>query len=242
MSIQPTSTPIQSPLEGSSFFYQGRSAKYIIVEQNNTTILASLNTPVTDETEEGLLVGFELATNKAEVLLQVVVYGDNSTTPRAINNFTITDLRRLGRGVTPGDSEKNPDGRSKDPMGSDNPLYPWIARFKDEVLADDTGYTDKYYVIRFTPSVYVPYKRIVVTMTNTNITDIATIISLSVTRIVFEDKADTTNKNHNLEPYLTHDDVEPALPKGPTVESVYGSLAPVDTEHHDTHPDDQSVT
>jgi hypothetical protein len=239
MSVQPLSTPVHDPLAGSSFFYQGRSAKYIIVELNNTSVLPSLTTPITDEVEEGLLVGFELATNKAEVLLQVIVYGDNSTTPRAINNFTITDMRRLGRGITPGDSEKNPDGRSKDPMGQDNPLYPWIARFKDEELADDTGYADKFFVARFTPAVYVPYKRILITMTNTNSTDTATIIHLSITRIVFEDRAQTTVVDKK--PYADTESQAPVKQPSMPSEDIFASQAPIDEVHHDVSPDEESV-
>ena len=129
--------------------------------------------------EDGLLVGFEMATNKSAMLMQIVVYGDNVTTPRVINNLTVNDLLRLGRGMTPGEAEKVVTGRSKDPMGQENPLFPWIARWKDDQLADDTGYSDRFFTLRFTPAVYVPYKRVVINVINNNPEEEATIISLS---------------------------------------------------------------
>ena len=155
-------------LAGSSFFYEGRIAKYIHDERINVTVLPFLTYPVTDEVEDGLLVGFEMATNKSAMLMQIVVYGDNVTTPRVINNLTINDLLRLGRGMTPGEAEKVVTGRSKDPMGQENPLFPWIARWKDDQLADDTGYADRFFTLRFTPAVYVPYKRVVINVINNN--------------------------------------------------------------------------
>jgi hypothetical protein len=226
-------------IAGSSFFYEGRTAKYIHDERINVTILPFLTYPVTDEVEEGLLVGFELATNKAEILMQIVVYGDNSTTPRIINNLTINDLLRLGRGLTPGDAEKTPSGRSRDQMGQQNPLYPWIARWKDDEFIDDTGYTDRYFTLRFTPAVYVPYKRIVINVVNNNPSEEATLITMSVTRIVFEpkDKVDPTNSKPYNEP---PPEPEPAV-RAPISETIYGSQAPVDIIGEDVEDDRQSV-
>ena len=227
-------------LSGSDFFYEGRTAKYIHDERINVTVLPFLTYPVTDEVEDGLLVGFEMATNKSEMLLQIVVYGDSSTTPRIINNLTISDLLRLGRGLTPGDAEKTPSGRSRDTMGQDNPLYPWVARWKDDEFEDDTGYADKFFTMRFTPAVYVPYKRIVINVVNNNPTDTATIISLSATRIVFEpkDKQDALN----AKPYAEQPpEVEPAT-RAPISETIYGEKAPVDIIGDDISEDMESVT
>ncbi len=234
MSVSSASLP-----SSSDFFYQGRTAKYIHDERINVTVLPFLTYPVTDEVEDGLLVGFEMATNKSEMLLQIVVYGDNSTTPRVINNLTINDLLRLGRGLTPGDAEKTPNGRSRDTMGQDNPLYPWVARWKDDEFADDTGYADKFFTMRFTPAVYVPYKRIVINVVNNNPTDVATIISLSATRIVFEgkEKIDPTNAKPYDEP---PPDFEPAI-GAPISESIFGSPAPVDIVTPNVEDDDEPV-
>ena len=229
----------EAALNGTSFFYQGRNAKYIPDDRINVDIPANTNYPVVDEVEDGLLVGFEMATNKPEMLLQIVVYGDNQTTPRIINNFTINDVLRLGRGLTPGDVEPNPDNRSKDQMGKDNPLYPWLARYKGDNLADFTGYADQYYVLRFTPSVYVPYKRILVNIFNKNPTDTASLINFSILRIVFEGKA--TLGPGDTKPYPdTQPEPEPAT-KAPIDESIYGSSAPVDLVANDTDPDQESV-
>jgi hypothetical protein len=227
-------------LDTTSFFYQGRIAKYIEDDRINITILPSLTYPFVDETENGLLVGFEFATNKAAMLMQIVVYGDNQTTPRVINNLTIDDVLRLGRGLTPGDVEPNPDGRSKDQMGQQNPLYPWIARYKSDLLADFTDYADQFFVLRFTPAVYVPYKRIVINITNKNPTDTATIISLATTRIVFEPKESLGPDDTKA--YKEESEEPERLPGAPINETIYDSPAPIDVVNKDIHPDQESVT
>ena len=59
---------VASAVAGSSFFYEGRTAKYIHDERINVTVLPFLTYPVTDEVEDGLLVGFEMATNNSSML------------------------------------------------------------------------------------------------------------------------------------------------------------------------------
>jgi hypothetical protein len=183
-----TQTPPDSSLPFSStFFYQGRLAKYLHDEQANLTISHDTIYPITSESEDGLLVGFEIATNKAEVIMEVIIYGDNIATPFTINNFTMKELLALGRGITPGDAEPAVNLRSKDPIGIESSLYPYIARWKDELLADYLGFTDRKIVLRFTPSERIPYKRIIVNIKNTNTEESANIQTFTLTRIIFQD-------------------------------------------------------
>jgi hypothetical protein len=208
------SSPTSDPF-ASTFFYQGRLAKYLHDEQANLTISHDTIYPIVSEQEDGLLVGFELATNKPEVIMEVVVYGDNITTPRTINNFTMMELLALGRGITPGDAEIDIQGRSKDPIGIESTLYPYLARYKDEIQSDLLGFNDRKIVLRFTPGVQVPYKRVVVNIKNTNTDESATIQTMSLTRIIFQE-----TKDSNVAPKVDNRGLFGAQPKDAVTPSI----------------------
>lgn len=159
---------------------------YLHDSQANIDVSIGIRYEITDEEGPGQIVAFEVATDNPDLILECFVYGDNISVKRIVNQFSMYELLRLGRGLTPGEVELNPDGRSKDPPGRKDDQYPWLARWKVDSGPDTTGSTKKYIVCRFTPSVYQPYRRMIVNLYNASKTNVARVHALSLTRFFFE--------------------------------------------------------
>ena len=159
---------------------------YLHDTQANIDVIIGNRYNITDEEGPGQIVAMEVATDNPDLILECFVFGDNISVRRPVNQFTMYELLRLGRGLTPGDIELNPNGRGKDPHGTKDDQYPWISRWKVDSGFDETGSNKKYIVMRFTPTVYQPYRRLVVNLYNTSATDTARIHTLSLTRFYFE--------------------------------------------------------
>lgn len=171
-----------------AFLPEGGRFKKLYLEdsQANIDVIRGDRYELIDEDGPGQIVSFECATNNENLTLEVFVYGDNISVKRTVNAFTMSELLRLGRGLTPGEVEITPDLRSKDPAGTKDDQYPWIARWKTDTSPDlITGDSRKYIVLRFTPVVYQPYRRLVVNLYNASQTDIAHIHNMSITRFYF---------------------------------------------------------
>jgi len=170
-----------------SFLPEGKFKKlYLHDEQANIDVSIGNRYQITDEEGPGQVVAFECATDNPDLILECFVYGDNITVKRNINTFTMNELLRLGRGLTPGEVELNPDGRSKDAPGIKDDQYPWLSRWKIDTGFDATNTDKKYIVCRFTPTVYQPYRRIIVNLFNSSPDQVAHIHTLSLTRFFFE--------------------------------------------------------
>lgn len=170
-----------------SFIPEGKFKKlYLHDEQAGIDILMGKSYELIDEDGPGQVVAYEVATDTEDLIFECFVYGDNISVKRTINSFTMSELLRLGRGLTPGEIEITPDGQSKDPPGSKDDQYPWISRWKLDGSEDATGSEKKYIVSRFTPAVYQPYRRIIVNLFNASQTQVAHIHNLSITRFFFE--------------------------------------------------------
>lgn len=159
---------------------------YLHDEQANIDVSIGVRYNIVDEEGPGQIVAFECATDNPDLILECHIFGDNISVKRVINGFSMYDLLRLGRGLTPGDTEPNPDLRSKDEKGSKDDQYPWIARWKVDSGPDSTGSSKKYIVCRFTPTIYQPYRRLVFNLYNGSKTEVARIHTLSLTRFYFE--------------------------------------------------------
>ena len=159
---------------------------YMHDEQANIDISIGNRYNIVDETGPGQVVALECATDNSDLIVEIFVYGDNISVKRIVNAFTMNELLRLGRGLTPGEVELNPDLRSKDPPGRKDDQYPWLSRWKTDTGADQvTGSAQKYIVCRFTPSVYQPYRRLIVNLYNSSQISVARVHTLSVTRFYF---------------------------------------------------------
>ena len=171
-----------------SYLPTGRFNKlYLHDYQANIDIIKNDRYEIVDEDGPGQVVAFECATDNPDLIVEISVYGDNVSVKRIVNNFTMNELLRLGRGLTPGEVELNPDGRSKDPPGRQDDQYPWLSRWKTDSSPDKpTGSDKKYIVCRFTPSVYQPYRRLIVSLYNSSQTSTARIHTFSITRFYFD--------------------------------------------------------
>ena len=170
-----------------SFLPEGRFKKlYLHDEQAGIDVSIGTRYNLVDEDGPGQIVAFECATDNPDLIFECYVYGDNISVKRIVNAFSMYELLRLGRGLSPGEIELNPDGRSKDPPGRKDDQYPWIARWKIDTGPDATGSDKKFIVVRFTPTVYQPYRRIIMNLFNASKTDVARIHNLSITRFFFE--------------------------------------------------------
>ena len=176
-----------------SFRLEGRLVKKINEFQFNLTVSPNNSYSIVDTGGEdpGELQGFRIVTNRPELVMQVIVYGD-SPSPDVINNFTMAELLANGAGLTPGDAEVQPQQRSKDPTGQSNGLFPWLARYKDEQLADYLGYADRRIVLMYTPTIYDQYTRLVVNLVNTSADQEALVQNITVRRLVYQEPLDTT--------------------------------------------------
>ena len=189
----PTEQPTIGSIEDKTSFqlaYLPESGKfkklYLHDYQADIDVSVGNRYQITDEEGPGQIVAFECATDNPDLIVEAFVYGDNISVKRVVNQFSMYELLRLGRGLTPGDIETNPDGRSKDTKGSKDDQYPWIARWKIDTGVDETGSSLKYIVCRFTPTVYQPYRRMIVNLFNASQTDVARIHTFSLTRFFFE--------------------------------------------------------
>lgn len=166
---------------------EGRFKKlYLHDEQAGIDVSINNRYNLVDEDGPGQVVAFECATDNPDLVMECFVYGDNVSVKRIVNQFSMYELLRLGRGLTPGDVELNPDLRSKDTQGIKDDQYPWLSRWKLDTGPDATGSDKKYIVMRFTPTVYQPYRRIIINLFNASKTDVAHIHTLSITRFFFE--------------------------------------------------------
>ena len=64
---------------------------------------------------------------------------------------------RRGRGLTPGDVEILPGGRSKDSAGTPRRYYPYISRYKDDELIDYLGDSRRFFTFVYEPAIPMPY-------------------------------------------------------------------------------------
>lgn len=168
--------------------YGGRLAKYITEQQSSISIVKNNYYQLIDESEDGVFVGFEIAVNNSKCIFEVVLFGDNLTTPFTVNNFSMNQLLSLGRGLTPGDVAILPTDESQDMRGQQDSLFPWLARYKDDQETDHLGFEDRMMVLRFNPTTYVPYKRIFVNIKNTDTNNVLTVSSLTLIRIVYVER------------------------------------------------------
>lgn len=167
----------------------GKVVKQISTQQNNLTLLPNTTYPLFTEDEVGDLLGFECTTDSEDVILQIYTYADNLTYPYYINQFTMQNLLQMGRGLTPGEVQILPNGQSQDIKGTPSGVYPYLARYKTDQLIDETGVISPAIVLRYEPTIYRSFKRIVANLINTSLTTPATIVSLDIQRLVYVELA-----------------------------------------------------
>lgn len=148
-----------------------------------------------DSQAPGALLGFEISTDLPDIIFQIYYYADNPSVVTYVNNFQMHELLSLGRGLTPGEVQILPNGQSQDIMGKSSNVYPWLARFKLDSVPDFTSQfasnsnfnsAAPVIVLRFEPSQPITYQRVVGNIINTNPETDATIITMDIKRVVYQ--------------------------------------------------------
>lgn len=145
---------------------------------------------VIDQGERGELIYIEVATNSALMIPEIKLFDEKQQPITLINNRTFLDLLRLGRGITPGGVQASAPGQTQDERATFIPNMFHLSRYKDDTLADWTGFSDRYIAARFVASIPFPYSTITFYIKNTTTDGPKRIHSVSVARTVYED-ADT---------------------------------------------------
>lgn len=158
---------------------------YIIVEETtNIELGAQSFEDVLNESEDGEILAIECITNSSAVTVEVVTYGLGNS-PTIINSYSIIEMLRRGRGMTPAEVETLPNGRGKDPSGRPRRYYPYIARYKDDNLADHLGDSRRWFAFIYEPAVSFPYSSIIVNLKNTSTQSNKMIDSINIHRRVY---------------------------------------------------------
>jgi hypothetical protein len=130
-------------------------------------------------------LAIEAVTSSPQVTIEVVIYGLGNS-PNIINDYSIDEMIRRGRGLTPGEVEVLPGGRSKDPSGVPRRYYPYVARYKADTLIDHLGDTRAYFVFAYEPAVPLPYSSLIVNVKNTSTEGGKTVDSVNIHRRVYD--------------------------------------------------------
>ena len=158
---------------------------YVIEETTNIDLAAQSFEEVMNESEDGEILAIEAITQSPIVTIEVVIYGMGNT-PNIINNYNIDEMIRRGRGLTPGDVEELPGGRSKDTVGIPRRYYPYISRYKKDTLVDYLGDSRAFFIFTYEPAIPLPYSSIIVNVKNTGTSGNQHIDSVNIHRRVYE--------------------------------------------------------
>ena len=173
----PFTTPYSNP--------QAEVQKYYVIEEISPIGLEAQSfEEVINEAEDGELLAIEAVTNSPLITIEVVVYGLGNS-PNIINNYSINEMIRRGRGLTPGEVETLPGGRSKDQVGTPRRYYPFISRYKDDGLVDYLGDERRFFTFVYEPSLPMPYSSLIVNVKNTSTETGKTVDSINIHRRVY---------------------------------------------------------
>ena len=182
--------PNEQNLTGVSTYFDpslNKVVRDLTDRQANVPVIAGQVHSVIEDDEEGFLIAFSITVDSPDVIMEVVAYGDDGVTPILINNLSMKQLLRLGFGLTPGDVEVQPDGDSQDKSGDRDTAFPWLVRYKVDVQPDMFDEQNSVITLKYTPTLYHHYKRLVINMINIS-PDTVNVIYLSVIRRIVYDR------------------------------------------------------
>lgn len=226
-----TSTDASRSTLASPFYSPPKQVtQYYVMEETTTISLAAQSfEEVINEAEDGELLAIEAKTSSPLVTIEIVVYGMGNS-PNVINDYSINDLVELGRGLTPGDVEELPGNRSKDTAGTPLRYYPYVGRYKSDVLVDFFGKQRQTYVFRYEPSIPMPYSSIIVNVKNTSTESDKTVDFVNIHRRVFEDPFADNLAGTPIESALVFNAPEAvddsSIPSGPVEEPIPNNTSP----------------
>lgn len=177
----PISSPFTTPFLNPTL----EAYKYYVIEEIAPIGLEPQSfEEVINEAEDGELLAIEAVTNSPLITIEVVIYGLGNS-PNIINNYSINEMVNRGRGLTPGEVEVLPGGRSKDQVGTPRRYYPFISRYKDDELIDYLGMSRRTFVFVYEPAIPMPYSSLIINVKNTS-TEVGKVVdSINIHRRVF---------------------------------------------------------
>lgn len=157
---------------------------YVVEETTNIDLEAQSYEEVINEAEDGELLAIECVCNSPAITVEIVTYGLGNS-PNIINNYSMIEMLRRGRGMTPAEVELLPNGRSKDPSGLPLRYYPYVARYKDDDLVDHLEDERRYFVFRYEPAAVRGYTSIIINLKNTGVEGNKLVDSINVHRRIY---------------------------------------------------------
>jgi hypothetical protein len=157
---------------------------YVIEETTNIELEAQSFEEVVNEAEDGELLAIECVCNSPAITVEIVTYGLGNS-PNIINNYSMIEMLRRGRGMTPAEVELLPNGRSKDPSGTPTRYYPYLARYKDDDLIDHLEDERRWFVFRYEPSSVMPYTSVIINLKNTGVESNKIVDSINIHRRIY---------------------------------------------------------
>lgn len=157
---------------------------YVVEETTNIDLEAQSYEEVINEAEDGELLAIECVCNSPAITVEIVTYGLGNS-PNIINNYSMIEMLRRGRGMTPAEVELLPNGRSKDPSGTPLKYYPYLGRYKDDDLVDHLEDERRYFVFRYEPAAVRGYTSIIVNLKNTGVEGNKLVDSINIHRRIY---------------------------------------------------------
>lgn len=163
----------------------GRKAQYLQEEFGETKLPQNSEKVILDAAEDGYLLGFIIQVGNIDLNVLVRLFGEGKAA-RTLINHSPREYVRLGIGLAPGDVLTSPDGSVPDRAGHPNTTYPWLARYYwKNAVSDATGSNKLKMTFVYTPAIPLPYKKILVEITNPGSNGTQFVKYASIDRVVF---------------------------------------------------------
>lgn len=201
--------PVQAPnvneYQGPVQIINKRLARFFTSSIGTTVLGPGGVVEVVPVSEDGELLGFIFTTDNPNMIIEVVLSGDNETY-YTLNDSSVADMVAQGRGISPGDATNLPSGESKDVIGIPNNVFPYVSRYKNSVFPDFAGSIIPAFGVMYTPSQPAGYTGVSVRVRNNDDSNVGKITFLEVTRIVYVNEAKRVKQRlppkHTYRPYV----------------------------------------
>lgn len=195
------SQPVDPSTGQSKTTYGGVPALRIDIAYSNLSVQPgfSMSNPIDTQSETGVLIGFMVAVNDPNFVINAQIYGDNGSSTTLWND-TIEACTFLGRGLTHTQATAVTPGKyqySVDSMGTKDDIWPWIRRYRNSLSlyalqnslsqSDVVGTSDDVWLVMdYTPATKEGYSRFTLNVTNNGSNTNGQILRLQASRIKFQ--------------------------------------------------------
>jgi hypothetical protein len=156
--------------------------RYKIDRRTNLTLAPGDEETIISESEDGEIIGFMMKVDNINMIPEIAIFGDDDTYD-ILNDDSVLDMIEDGAGLAPGDIDIT-GSISPDNTGVSDPVFPFVQRAKATTEADILGVSGAQYVVKYRPTISIPYKAISVSIRN-NSTIPGTIIKARLHRRIY---------------------------------------------------------